>query len=52
MLGELYNIFNTNLKNFVQDVKGLNVLEVRVFGITSRIQYVCFCLNVNITLIK
>ncbi|XP_035217134.1 dynein-1-alpha heavy chain, flagellar inner arm I1 complex-like [Stegodyphus dumicola] len=41
-LQQLKNIFNTNLKHFAQDIEGLRVLEIRIFGMTSRIQYAGF----------
>ncbi|CAL1298988.1 unnamed protein product, partial [Larinioides sclopetarius] len=39
VLQELYNIFNTNLRFFVEDMKVLSVLQNQIFGMTTVIQY-------------
>ncbi|KAF8796080.1 Dynein heavy chain 10 like protein [Argiope bruennichi] len=40
VLQELYNIFNTNLRFFAEDMKDLSVLQSRIFGMTAVIQYI------------
>ncbi|GFT72631.1 dynein-1-alpha heavy chain, flagellar inner arm I1 complex [Nephila pilipes] len=39
VLQELYNIFNTNLRFFVEDMEDLSSLQNRIFGMTSIIQF-------------
>ncbi|GFQ72153.1 dynein-1-alpha heavy chain, flagellar inner arm I1 complex [Trichonephila clavata] len=38
-LQELHNIFRTNLKFFVEDREDLSIMQIRIFGMTSVIQF-------------